>query len=212
MFSLHSHRKSQDLRLNITLAPGEGTGGIVGTSLKEKELSKEDESKLKDNDHIYDVPNFTRPTPSYCTANSNQTSASKVSSKPSPMSNETQCTNVYETVPSLPPQVMPPLKTTPTSNPSQSPAEYSEPVPHPHSQAPAATRTNKTTYQPLLLPPHQPKDTPPNSPHYQSVGPPAGYAVPRVSGEVAMTRNDVPRPTIGGSRGVRGKPPNQSHI
>ena len=114
---------------------------------------KEDESKLKDDNHIYDETskyleaNFTEPPPpSYCT--------------------------------------------------------------HPHSQVPVAAGASKTTYQPLLPPPRQPKDIPLDSPNYQSVGPPAGYAAPRVSGEAAMTRNDVPQPTTGGLRGVRGKPPN----
>ena len=183
--------------------------------MKEKELLKEDESKLKDEDHIYEEPskyldaNFTEPPPSYCTANSNQkASSSKVGSKPSPTSDETRCNNEYETVPSLPPQVMPPLRTTPKFGPPQSPAEYSEPVPHPHSQVPVAAGASKTTYQPLLPPPRQPKDIPLDSPNYQSVGPPAGYAAPRVSGKAAMTRNDVPQPTTGGLRGVRGKPPN----
>ena len=147
----YPHRGSHDLRLNITLAPGEGTVGTAGTNLKEKDLLKEDESKLKDDDHIYEEPS------KYLDANF-----------------------------------------------TNSPAEYSEPVPHPHSQVPASKRTNK----PNVPPPRQPKDKPLNCPHYQSVGSPARYAVSWVSGEATMTRNDVPQPTTGGSRDVRGEPPN----
>ena len=133
--------------------------------MKENELSKEDESKPKDDDKMYNEPlkhfeaNFT----------------------PS------------------------------TLNPSRSPAEYSGPVPCSHSQAPGATGDTEATYQPLL-PPRQPKDAPPSASIYQSLGPPALYAVPQVSGEVSVTRNDVPRPAIGGLSGVRGKPLNEDRI
>ena len=129
--------------LDITLSPGEGTGGT-----EEKELSKEEESKLSGNDYVYDNPSnyleatFAEPPPSYSTFTSNfnqEAPASTVSSRPSPMSNETQHTslavpNEYETLPSLPLGAMP----TSTWDPAapQSPTEQSDTAADPYSQAP----------------------------------------------------------------------------
>ena len=196
--------------------------------MKEKELLKEEESELND-EHIYDEPSkyfeatFAEPPPSYDTsvASFNQAAfATKLNTMPPQSCDETQRNNAlspsaipneYRSLPTLSPETVPTLKATPTLDPH---TKYSEPMPHPHSQTLAAiTGVNKTTRQPLLPPPQQPKDTPPcSSPNYQSVGPPAENAVSWVSGEVAMTRSDVPQPTIGGLSGMERKPPNLAPV
>ena len=135
-----SYRRSHDLRLNITLTPGEGTDGAAG--MKEKELTKEEEAELND-EYTYDESskyleaNFSEPPPSYDTyvANFSQSAfATKLNTMPSHVSDETQpdvfspsaIPNEYQSIPTLPPVATPTLEATPILDPHQFRTECSE--------------------------------------------------------------------------------------
>ena len=199
---LYSCRQLHDPRLELTytLTPGEGANSVA--NLKEKELTKEEELRLYDDEHIYDEPSkyfeahLTEPPPSYNTSITTFNRASLAANAevtPSPMANESRITcipNDYMNLPSHSPAV-PTHEVTCLLDPPQAP-EYSEPISRPRLQAPPPANTDQ-----------------PIPPFLQPTKDMATISSPAVAqqNEVAMTTSNVPLPALGGERGVRGKPP-----